>query len=293
MTHIRSAVLAVLVVGVAVHGVALAAELHVPGEYDTLADALSAAQSGDEVVVAEGVYTSPNVEINGKQLTVRGAGAALSSVDCRTDIGGNARVVYSDLRMTWSPGSAVYIGDANVTFRSCDIDHGVFGVGISAIPDAPHRVHIIDSTINGGLRLNNNAICVAEGSTIFGRGPFHSTGSDYWPAMPAVVTETTSAFFAVDCAITGGNAVIQEVAKGGSALELYDASSAYLSGCALASGQGFNTPPAVVAGLNTRFEQIAPLAMNLVGAGLESPAARNDLNQDGVLDCADVLTLGK
>lgn len=51
-----------------------AAELHVPGDYTTIQAAIDAAQSGDVVLVADGLYSgngNVNIELQGKQITVQ------------------------------------------------------------------------------------------------------------------------------------------------------------------------------------------------------------------------------
>lgn len=62
--------------------------LHVPSEYDTIQSAIDAASDGDEVVVADGIYTgdgNKNLEFLGKAITVRSEnGPENCIIDCES-----------------------------------------------------------------------------------------------------------------------------------------------------------------------------------------------------------------
>jgi hypothetical protein len=66
---------------------ASAAELHVPGQYATIQAAINAAQSGDAVIVADGIYTGSgnrDIDFLGKAVTVRSAGGPANCIiDCQ------------------------------------------------------------------------------------------------------------------------------------------------------------------------------------------------------------------
>ncbi len=68
-------------------GVAPAAVINVPADYPTIQAAIDAAVNGDEVVVAQGVYTGPgnrDIDFGGRLITVRSAnGPEKSIIDCQ------------------------------------------------------------------------------------------------------------------------------------------------------------------------------------------------------------------
>jgi len=68
-------------------GSAWADTLHVPRDYPTIGAAIAAARDGDEVLVADGIYSGPgnyNLSFAGKAIVVRSAGGpARCEIDCR------------------------------------------------------------------------------------------------------------------------------------------------------------------------------------------------------------------
>ncbi len=87
----RTEHLIVLAVSVAVAFVTTARAdiINVPGDYPTIQEAIDAAVDGDEVVVADAVYTGPNnknLNFNGRLITVRSEnGPTNCIIDCEGD----------------------------------------------------------------------------------------------------------------------------------------------------------------------------------------------------------------
>mgnify|MGYP002622835397 FL=1 len=85
---LRTVVLGGLLAIVACWQPGLAAELHVPGQYSTIQAAIDAAEAGDVVQIAPGTYRGPgnrNIDLKGKNITVRGDGTAAEVViDCES-----------------------------------------------------------------------------------------------------------------------------------------------------------------------------------------------------------------
>ena len=73
----------------------LASEIRVPEQYPTIQDAVAAAMSGDEIIVADGSHAG-GITINGKALTIRSSGPAVT-----IDGGGGSGLIINDVP---SPG---------------------------------------------------------------------------------------------------------------------------------------------------------------------------------------------
>jgi len=152
-------ILGILVVLTA--GAAQAATLHVPADYATIKDAAEAAQDGDTVLVADGVYGGPgwrHLGTNGRDVTIRSANGP---ANCIIDNEGGAHAFH--FRNGEGPGAVV----RGFTIRN---SHYPAGGGILCDSTSPTVMDniIIDTTaddgggigcINGSeARLINNII---------------------------------------------------------------------------------------------------------------------------------------
>lgn len=87
--------------------------IHVPGDETTIQAAINAANNGDEVVVADGVYTGPgnkNLDFGGKSITVRSAnGPGNCIIDCQND--GRGFYFHSDETSAYVDGFTITRGN--------------------------------------------------------------------------------------------------------------------------------------------------------------------------------------
>src|SRR5262245_40429582 len=90
----RASPLGGIVAALALCGLSAADTLHVPAQYSSLRHALHAAHDGDEIVVADGVYTggnNKNLDFHGKRVVLRSEGGARA---CVIDCEGAGRAFY-------------------------------------------------------------------------------------------------------------------------------------------------------------------------------------------------------
>jgi hypothetical protein len=139
---------------------ALAADLPVPGQYSTIADALAAAQPGDRVVLDAGVYHEYGLVLPGG---VTLTGASSDAAGTVIDAGGRGRVI------------EIHNQRQQVTLRNLTLTGGVasgatdFGSSGGAVL-CNHSVMLIDNCVLTGNRADHNggALWVLESSpTIF------------------------------------------------------------------------------------------------------------------------------
>ncbi len=172
-----------------------AAILKVPQQYGTIQAAVNAAQEGDTVRVAPGSFTE-HVRIEGKAITLAGAGAAQTSIDG----GGTGRVVtvsgtgtglvtiagftlrngvirWDALDVGPGQGGAIYAESSNIAIRNNVItgNLGCFGTGIAtleativlsrnriesdlAVPDCGQEVVAIRGILSGESSVIGNVI---------------------------------------------------------------------------------------------------------------------------------------
>lgn len=144
-----------LAAGVGIAAGALAADRAVPGTYSTIQAAIDAAQPGDEVIVADGVYTGPgnrDLDFNGKAITVRSAGgASVCIIDCQASSADPHR------------GVAFVHGETSASvFQGFTIRNGATAVG--AVSDPFNGAAILCAnqstpTIRDCILTGNNAAC--------------------------------------------------------------------------------------------------------------------------------------
>jgi parallel beta-helix repeat protein len=152
---------------------ASAATLKVPQQFATIQGAVDAADPGDVIQVAKGIY-SENVSISAKNgLTLVGKPGAIidaGSADDGVSITGSQSIAIRGLTVRNSGTSAGFllIGGTDVEIRQCTIE-GVFGHGI--LVDSTSNVRLLDNQVTAagedGILVDTNTALV-QGNTIRG-----------------------------------------------------------------------------------------------------------------------------
>ncbi len=201
---LRSAILSL--VFVCVRG-ASAATLVVPDDYPTVQGAITAAASGDEILIRDGTYNE-SLSLAGKDVTIRGENyaAVLTSNARILEIGAGVtsatvleRLVFRSGRAT--TGAALYLRDgAGVTIRSCRFFNNVARVDSG-------------SSSGGALRVDPLCSATIESST-FAQNSATSGTFDFCSGG-AVYVAATGTLTAVKCRFDGNVAAGFEGGSGG------------------------------------------------------------------------------
>jgi parallel beta-helix repeat protein len=123
-TSSRAAVAALLLAAAARAGV-----LHVPGEFPTVADAVAAAQPGDEILIASGTYAETVVLDGLIDLVLRGQGQAVlaggSALDAALTIQNCTNVTVERLSLQNALGRGAFAVDSTgITLRQVKVEGG-------------------------------------------------------------------------------------------------------------------------------------------------------------------------
>lgn len=146
----------------------------VPDRYDTIQEAIDAAEDGDEIVIDLGTYRE-NIDFNGKNITLRSIDPDDSDVADQTiiDGGGSGSVVSfrsgeteeAVLKgVTVTRGNGILIsGGSNPIIENCVVEdnNAEFGAGIAIFDSAPT---IIDNLIIGNSGFLGGGLFIEESS---------------------------------------------------------------------------------------------------------------------------------
>jgi hypothetical protein len=130
-----------VIVSITISSAATAGTVYVPGGQPTIQAGIDACSDGDEVVVADGIYTGPgnrDIVIGEMLITVRSdsGNPAMCIIDCQSD-GRGFIVVYAETAqatiegftirngLDMEHGGAIYTVDSSPTFRNCVIENSI------------------------------------------------------------------------------------------------------------------------------------------------------------------------
>ena len=172
---------------------ALAAVIHVPGDYRTIQVGINAASDGDTVLVADGIYTgrlNKNIDFKGKEITVRSENGP---EQCIIDCGGNGR------GFRFHSGEledSVVAGFTITNGRMSDYGGGIYIVGSS--PTITHCIIVNNKVIGtsnnshgGGIYLGNGACPTIANCVIVRNTSDYQGGGIYCYNANPIITNCT------------------------------------------------------------------------------------------------------
>jgi hypothetical protein len=219
---------------------AYAAEIHVPGDQPSIGAAIAAAQPGDTVIVADGVWTGPDnrdMTYGGKDIVVRSAnGPANCIIDCQMQ-GRGFFFGDGETRAAVLEGFTITNGFADFS------NGGGVDIGLSTSPTIRNCVFLnnVSEGLGGGMAvrgqctplidrctfINNSAIAVQESSeggglSLFFLSPatvtncvFIDNFADYGGGLGCGLSDGTivNCLFVGNTAAVGGGGVASDVAN--------------------------------------------------------------------------------
>jgi opacity protein-like surface antigen len=172
---------------------ALAAAIHVPGDYRTIQAAIDAASDGDTVVVADGTYAgsgNKDIDFKGKELTVQSENGP---EHCIIDCGGEGRGFYFH---SGELEDAVVAGFTITNGRTSDYGGGIYIANSS--PTITHCIiennRVIGNSNNshgGGIYLGNGACPTIANCVIVRNTSDYQGGGIYCYNANPIITNCT------------------------------------------------------------------------------------------------------
>jgi hypothetical protein len=145
--------------------------IHVPGDQPSIGAAIAAAQRGDTVMVADGVYTGPDnrdLTFNGKDIVVRSAnGPAACIIDCQNQ-GRAFEFVDGETRAAVVEGFTIQHGNA------VNSNGGGIDIGLSTHPTIRNCVFRDNwaSALGGGMAVRGQCTPIIDRCTFINNSSF-------------------------------------------------------------------------------------------------------------------------
>ncbi|MDQ1317395.1 MAG: hypothetical protein QG588_1047 [Candidatus Poribacteria bacterium] len=211
----RALILGMVICMTLMAGIAWSADLYVPGDYSNIQSAINAAETGDTVLVADGIYTgvgNKNIDFGGKALTVRSAnGPGNCIIDCEGSgrgfyfYKGKGNPVVQGFTITGGVadnGGGIYCYSSSPTITNCTISGNSAtnsttnnGGGIYCYSSSPTITNCTisgnsaDSGFGGGIYCESSSTTITD-CTISGNSAFAGGGIFCYPGA-TIITNCT------------------------------------------------------------------------------------------------------
>ena len=175
--------------------------LHIPGDYATIQAGIDASLPGDEVVVADGVYTgagNKDLDFRGKPITVRSASG--DPATCVIDCQGSGRAFYfhsGETAVSVVAGFTIRNGAVTSSSPGSWYGGGVYCTSFSSPTLAYCTISKSSATCGGGVACNSFSNPTLTHSTMTGNSTSYYGGATYCLSSSPILS---------NCAITGNTA---------------------------------------------------------------------------------------